>query len=50
MSENFRLRRKFDECSFIFPHAPMIPITLVSFYSPVDPVQSDSTEYGEPLS
>ncbi|CAZ86658.1 unnamed protein product [Tuber melanosporum] len=28
VSENFRLRRKFDECSFIFPHAPMIPVTL----------------------
>jgi len=28
VSENFRLRRKFDECSFIFPHAPVIPITL----------------------
>ncbi|RPB01759.1 hypothetical protein L873DRAFT_1763484 [Choiromyces venosus 120613-1] len=28
VSENFRLRRKFDECSFIFPHAPMIPISL----------------------
>jgi len=28
VSENFRLRRKFDECSFIFPHSPIIPITL----------------------
>lgn len=28
ISENFRLRRKFDECTFIFPHAPTIPITL----------------------
>ncbi|CUS09365.1 unnamed protein product [Tuber aestivum] len=28
VSENFRLRRKFDECCFIFPHAPMIPVTL----------------------
>ncbi|KAI5804883.1 Phospholipase/carboxylesterase/thioesterase [Geopyxis carbonaria] len=28
VSENFRLRRKFDECAFIFPHAPRIPITV----------------------
>ncbi|KAA8904954.1 acyl-protein thioesterase 1 [Sphaerosporella brunnea] len=28
ISENFRLRRKFDECAFIFPHAPSIPITV----------------------
>ncbi|KAI5847486.1 Phospholipase/carboxylesterase/thioesterase [Tricharina praecox] len=28
VSENFRLRRKFDECAFIFPHAPSIPITV----------------------
>lgn len=28
VSENFRLRRKFDDCSFIFPHAPAIPITV----------------------
>ncbi|KAI5809881.1 Phospholipase/carboxylesterase/thioesterase [Peziza echinospora] len=27
ISENFRLRRKFDEVAFIFPHAPTIPIT-----------------------
>ena len=29
MSENFRLRRKFEETAFIFPHAPSIPITIV---------------------
>lgn len=29
ISENFRLRRKFDEVAFIFPHAPKIPITCV---------------------
>jgi len=28
VSENFRLRRKFDECAFIFPHAPGISITV----------------------
>ncbi|KAF8244543.1 Phospholipase/carboxylesterase [Wilcoxina mikolae CBS 423.85] len=28
ISENFRLRQKFDECAFIFPHAPSIPITV----------------------
>ncbi|KAI5851330.1 Phospholipase/carboxylesterase/thioesterase [Morchella snyderi] len=28
VSENFRLRRKFDECTFIFPHAPRIPVDL----------------------
>ncbi|RPB14781.1 Phospholipase/carboxylesterase [Morchella conica CCBAS932] len=28
ISENFRLRRKFDECTFIFPHAPRMPVDL----------------------
>ncbi|KAL0636082.1 hypothetical protein Q9L58_004988 [Maublancomyces gigas] len=28
VAENFRLRRKFDDCTFIFPHAPRIPITI----------------------
>jgi len=27
IAENFRLRRKFNEVAFIFPHAPTIPIT-----------------------
>ncbi|KAF8449947.1 Phospholipase/carboxylesterase/thioesterase [Terfezia claveryi] len=27
ISENFRLRRKFNEVAFIFPHAPTIPVT-----------------------
>jgi len=28
MAENFRLRRKFDDCAFIFPNAPSIPMTI----------------------
>ncbi|KAL9100467.1 MAG: hypothetical protein Q9163_004157 [Psora crenata] len=27
--ENWRLRRRFPECKFIFPNAPIIPITVV---------------------
>lgn len=27
--ENWRLRRRFPECKFIFPNAPSIPITVV---------------------
>lgn len=29
--ENWRLRRRFPECKFIFPNAPNIPITVVRF-------------------
>ncbi|TGZ82338.1 phospholipase/carboxylesterase [Ascodesmis nigricans] len=28
VAQNWRLRRRFQECAFIFPHAPSIPITL----------------------
>jgi len=28
ISENFRLRRKFEDCTFIFPNAPSIPMTI----------------------
>lgn len=31
IAENFRRRGKFEEVSFIFPNAPTIPITVVSF-------------------
>jgi hypothetical protein len=29
LAENWRRRSKFEEVSFVFPHAPNIPITLV---------------------
>lgn len=31
IAENFRRRGKFEDISFIFPNAPVIPITVVSF-------------------
>jgi len=30
LAENWRRRQKFEEVKFIFPNAPMIPITAVS--------------------
>jgi len=30
LAENWRRRQKFEEVKFIFPNAPMIPITVVS--------------------
>lgn len=30
LAENWRRRQKFDEVKFIFPNAPMLPITAVS--------------------
>lgn len=29
LAQNWRRRSKFDEVAFIFPNAPMIPITVV---------------------
>lgn len=29
LAQNWRRRGKFDEVAFIFPNAPMIPITVV---------------------
>jgi len=33
LAENWRRRQKFDEVKFIFPNAPMIPITVVCIFS-----------------
>lgn len=35
LAQNWRRRGKFDEVTFIFPNAPMIPITVVCLYSPL---------------
>jgi predicted esterase len=40
LAENWRRRQKFEEVKFIFPNAPVIPITIVRAvpsYSPPPP-------------
>lgn len=34
LAQNWRRRGIFDEVAFIFPNAPMIPITVVSWDNP----------------
>lgn len=49
LAENWRRRQKFDEVKFIFPNAPVIPITVVSLYASTDWKQSlmdMTTEWG----
>jgi hypothetical protein len=33
LAQNWRRRGLFDEVTFIFPNAPMIPITVVRFHT-----------------
>jgi predicted esterase len=35
LAENWRRRQKFEEVKFIFPNAPMIPITVVCALPPL---------------
>jgi hypothetical protein len=36
LAENWRRRGKFEDVKFIFPNAPMIPITIVRTLPPTD--------------
>lgn len=47
LAENWRRRNKFEEVSFIFPSAPMLPITLVSLACRgTRPILTELIEYG----
>lgn len=46
LAQNWRRRGKFDEVAFIFPNAPMIPITVVCSSTPTNYPAAKKQNFG----